>query len=146
MPQDSRSFQASSQSKSTKNSIYDIISDKMSNERRKKLADALEHVLQTLTREYQPEKIILFGSMVNPNIGEWSDIDLVIIKDTPLPFLQRIKGVALLCRAPVGVDFLVYTPGEFAQMVAEKNPFVLNEVIRKGQILYERQPTPAVAG
>ncbi len=118
----------------------------MSNERREKLTDALEHVLQTLTREYQPEKIILFGSMVNSNIGEWGDIDLVIIKETPLPFLQRIKGVALLCRAPVGVDFLVYTPSEFAQMIAEKNPFILNEVIRKGQVLYERQSAPAVAG
>ncbi len=117
----------------------------MDNERQRKLAQALQQILQTLTVQYQPDKVILFGSMVNARVGEWSDIDLVIVKDTPRPFLQRIKQVALLCRASVGVDFLVYTPSEFAQMVAEKNPFILNEVIRKGKILYERQSAPAVA-
>ena len=58
---------------------------------------------------------------------------LVIIKDTSKPFLQRLKEVALLCRAPVGVDFLVYTPGEFDQMIADRNPFILEEVIRQRQ-------------
>jgi len=69
----------------------------------------------------------------------------VIIKDTPKPFLQRLKEVALLCRAPVGVDYLVYTPDEFAQMIADHNPFILEEVLRKGKVLYEHQSASAVA-
>ena len=107
-------------------------------ERQAKLAQALEQILRTVTTQYQARKVILFGSMAQGSVGEWSDLDLVIIKDTPLPFLQRLKEVALLCRAPVGVDYLVYTPNEFAQMTAEKNPFILTEVIRKGRVLYER--------
>jgi hypothetical protein len=51
----------------------------------------------------------------------------------------------LLCRARVGVDFLVYTPKEFAQMIAENNPFIVEEVIRKGKVLYERQLVETVA-
>ena len=44
----------------------------------------------------------------------------------------------------MGVDFLVYTPSEFAQMIADRNPFILEEVLRKGKVLYERQPASAV--
>ena len=67
----------------------------MNAEREAKLTKALEQILQTLTTKYRPEKIILFGSMASGNIGEWSDLDLVVIKDTPLPFYQRLKEVAL---------------------------------------------------
>jgi predicted nucleotidyltransferase len=105
----------------------------------------LEQIVQSLKTQYQPEKIILFGSMASASVREWSDIDLVIVKDTPRPFFERVKEVALLCRAPVGVDFLVYTPREFAQMISEKNPFILNEIVRKGKVIYGRQPTPAMA-
>jgi uncharacterized protein len=116
----------------------------MNEKRQAKLNQALERILLTLAAEYRPEKVILFGSMAQASVGEWSDLDLVIIKDTSKPFLQRLKEVALLCRAPVGVDFLVYTPGEFDQMIADRNPFILEEVIDKGKVLYERQPAATV--
>lgn len=113
-------------------------------ERHIELTRALDDILAVLKAEYRPEKILLYGSMATSMVGEWSDIDLVIIKQTSLPFLQRLKEVALLCHAPVGVDFLVYTPDEFEQMIAERNPFILEEVIQKGKVLFE-QPVEAMA-
>lgn len=118
----------------------------MNTERQKKLAEALEQILQTLITQYQPEKIILFGSMANGTVAEWSDLDLVIIKETSLPFIERLVEVVLLCPVWVGVDYLVYTPDEFAQMIAEKNPFIVKEVIGKGKVLFEHEPAKAVAG
>ncbi len=117
----------------------------MNTERQTKLTQALEQILQTVTTQYQARKVILFGSMAHGAVSEWSDLDLVIIKDTALPFLERLKEVALLCQARVGVDFLVYTPTEFAQMIAESNPFIIEEVIRKGKVIYEHQPVETVA-
>jgi uncharacterized protein len=117
----------------------------MSNERQARLAQCLAQILKTLTREYHPEKVILFGSMASGVVFEWSDLDLAIIKETSLPFLQRLKEVALLCRAPVGVDYLVYTPEEFARMVQSGNPFILEEVVRKGKVVYEQRPVGTVA-
>ena len=77
--------------------------------------------------------------MAGGEIHEWSDIDLVIVKDTPKRFLARLKEVALLCRAPVGVDYLVYTPQEYDRLASDKNnPFFQREIVEKGQILYER--------
>lgn len=117
----------------------------MNQQRYAQLEKALEQILHILITQYQPEKIILFGSMATGNVTEWSDLDLVIIKETSLPFLQRLKQVALLCLAPVSVNYFVYTPQEFEQMVAERHHFICNEVLAKGKVLYERQPAPAVA-
>jgi predicted nucleotidyltransferase len=109
-------------------------------DRQRQLQRALEQILRVLVQEYQPQKIIVFGSFAAGKVGEWSDLDLVIIKDTPQRFLARLKEVALLCRAPVGVDYLVYTPQEFEQLASEENnPFFQQEILQKGQVLYERE-------
>ncbi len=113
--------------------------------RREQLSRALDQILLTLTSQYFPEKVILFGSMAKDSVGEWSDLDIVIVKETPKPFLHRLREVALLCRPPVGVDFLVYTPQEFEEMIVDRNPFIMEEVLGKGKILYERRPGAAMA-
>lgn len=117
----------------------------MNTERETQLTQALAQILEILTTQYQPEKVILFGSMASGTVHEWSDLDLVIVKDTSKPFLQRLTEVALLCRPRIGVDFLVYTPNELAQMISEQNPFVLEEIVRRGKVVYERQPAQTVA-
>ncbi|MCA9982364.1 MAG: nucleotidyltransferase domain-containing protein, partial [Anaerolineales bacterium] len=103
------------------------------------LNKAAEEILGTLITQYQPEKVFLFGSLVTGDVQEWSDLDFAIIKDTSLSFLERSEQVALLCMAPVGVDYLVYTPAEWAEMVANQNPFIVEEVLGKGKLLYERE-------
>lgn len=115
----------------------------MNKERYQKLAKALDSIRTTLIHHYQPEKIILFGSMADDNISEWSDLDLAVIKDTAKPFYQRLREVALLCLPLVSVDFLVYTPAEFSQMIADKNPFIVEEIVNKGKVIYARESTKA---
>jgi len=105
--------------------------------RKKLLLKELEKIVATLKRDYHPQKIILFGSLANGTVREWSDIDLAIIKETKSRFLDRLTEVAFLCRAKVGVDFLVYTPQEFEQAQKRKNYFILDELVEKGKILYE---------
>jgi predicted nucleotidyltransferase len=114
-------------------------------ERYAQLTQALNQILVTLQKEYKPEKIILFGSMASGNVGEWSDIDLAIIKNTSKPFMERLEEVTLLCLVPVGVDYLVYTPDEFSQMLLENNPFIKGEIVDKGKIIYERTTSSAMA-
>lgn len=47
--------------------------------RRAELKGELERWVTTLKDTYAPEKIILFGSFANGRVGEWSDVDLVIV-------------------------------------------------------------------
>ena len=113
--------------------------------RHAQLTQALDQILLTLKQEYQPEKVILFGSMAQGDVKEWSDLDLAIIKNTSKPFMERLEEVTLLCLVPVGVDFLVYTPAEFSQMLIENNPFIRDEIVSKGKIIYEQSTSPAMA-
>jgi len=39
----------------------------------------LERYVKILLESYHPERILLFGSMALEQVGEWSDIDLVIM-------------------------------------------------------------------
>jgi len=98
----------------------------------------LARYVKILLESYHPERILLFGSLATEQVGEWSDIDLVIIKESNLKFLDRIREVMRLLNPRVGVDILVYTPEEFAQLSQER-PFVRQEILAKGKVIYERK-------
>jgi predicted nucleotidyltransferase len=104
-----------------------------------RLEQELHRMTEILIREYQPEKLILFGSVAQGDIHEWSDLDLVVIKKTEQPLLERIEEVLRLIRPKVGLDVLVYTPEEVEDLVDERRVFVLDEIIYKGAVAYERR-------
>ena len=106
-------------------------------ERRTLLETELRRYLPLLRDQYQPERVILFGSLATGETWEWSDIDLVIVKETTQRFLDRIKEVLRLLQPRVGVDILVYTPQEFEHLSRER-AFVRTEIQSKGKVLYER--------
>ena len=94
-------------------------------------------ILEAL-RSYEPQRVMLFGSRARGEEDEYSDIDLIIIKQTEEAFLDRLRQVAsLLSHLPKSVDVLVYTPQEFDQMVKEGRDFILM-VLEEGKIIYER--------
>ncbi|HOS79344.1 MAG TPA: nucleotidyltransferase domain-containing protein [Anaerolineae bacterium] len=106
-------------------------------QRRAVLEAELARFVQLLREQYAPQCILLFGSLISGEIREWSDIDLVIIKETERKFLDRTREVLQLLRPQVGVDILVYTPDEFDQLVQQR-AFVRDEIVGKGKVLYER--------
>lgn len=105
--------------------------------RRALLESELQRYVWLLRSLYEPERVILFGSLATGETGEWSDIDLVIVKQTEQCFLDRTKEVLRLLHPRVGVDVLVYTPQEFERLSHER-AFVRTEIKEKGKVLYER--------
>jgi predicted nucleotidyltransferase len=103
--------------------------------RKSLLEQNLKDVTATLITKYKPEKIILFGSLASGKVGDTTDIDLLVVKNTNKPYYDRIREVTSLCDYNVGIDFLVYNLEEFQQM-AEAKPFVKNEILKKGKVLY----------
>ncbi len=107
--------------------------------RKAELERELARIVELLVREYRPVRIILFGSLAQGTVHEWSDIDLAIIKETDKRFLDRIGGVLLLARSTVGLEVIVYTPAELDKLVAEGNYFVVDEILGRGRIVYEHR-------
>lgn len=108
-----------------------------STQRRFLLEQELERYVALLKEHIHPERIVLFGSLADDTIHAWSDIDLVVVQESDQRFLDRIKAVMRLLQPRVGVDILVYTPAEFARL-AQERPFVRDEILVKGKVLYER--------
>lgn len=101
------------------------------------LQQELTRFIKHVTQLMQPECIILFGSLATGHVDEWSDLDLVVVADTALPFYERIKHVLHSMRPQVGMDILVYTPREWEEMTRQRS-FIREEVLTKGQVVYAR--------
>lgn len=87
---------------------------------------------------YTPEKIVLYGSYAYGKPTRDGDIDLFIIKDTPLPRICRFAEVKRLIYEPrrrIPVSPLVYTPEEVAERLSQNDDFV-REILANGEVLH----------
>lgn len=86
---------------------------------------------------YQPDKIILFGSVARGDADEHSDIDVIVVKKSDKRFVERLVEVlSYVPRDLRGADVLVYTPEEFHKMQEAGNPFI-ERALKDGVVLYE---------
>ncbi|CAN5671294.1 nucleotidyltransferase domain-containing protein [soil metagenome] len=87
---------------------------------------------------YEPEKIILFGSLARGETHEWSDIDLIVVKDTEMSYGERVKSLtALIQDRLIGADILIYSLAEY-ERARDKGSAFLQEAEMDGMVLYER--------
>jgi predicted nucleotidyltransferase len=105
--------------------------------RKRLLEQELARFVRLLTAYGDPERVIVFGSLVTGQVWAWSDIDLIIVEQTNLPFMQRLRKMRKLLQPQVGTDILVYTPEEYEQLRRER-PFFREEILANGRVVYER--------
>lgn len=97
--------------------------------------ESLEEIVRVL-KEYQPEKIILFGSRARGQSDEYSDYDLILIKRTKRAFLDRMQDIVpYLVKIPYQVEVLIYTPEEFEHMAEIGFGWMVKQ---EGVVIYER--------
>jgi predicted nucleotidyltransferase len=102
-------------------------------------ARELRRVAEKIITEYQPEKIILFGSWAWGVPHEWSDIDLFILKESNKRRLEREQELRLKLfgnKFPP-LDLLIYTPKELEKRLSIED-FFIGDIVQKGTILYAR--------
>lgn len=99
----------------------------------------IEEIKDKIVKEYQPEKIILFGSYAWGTPDENSDVDLFIIKESAENRLNRQRKLRSLLfdgNFPP-MDLLIYNPSEIRERLKIKDIF-LNKIFNEGKIIYER--------
>ncbi len=104
------------------------------------LSPILSRIVERLAEEYRPERIILYGSYAYGTPNEDSDIDLFIVKESPLNRIMRAVEVRRILTDPkrrISISPRVYTPSEVIERLALGDQFV-EEVIKRGVTLYER--------
>ena len=85
----------------------------------------------------QSVRLSLFGSYARGKADLFTDLDVLVIMETALPFVQRLGMLYQLAASSVDLDILCYTPQEFQTM--KDGPF-LRQAVRDEKILYEKKP------
>lgn len=101
----------------------------------------IDDVTKRLIKQYDPERIILFGSRVAEKPRDGGDIDLLIVKETEKrPIDRRIEVEKILSDRLIPLDIVVYTPEELRFLFSIGSPFV-EEIMEKGRAIYVRRAT-----
>ena len=98
----------------------------------------LKEITEKIVKEYQPEKIILFGSHATGTAGPDSDVDLlVIMAPNKSRAAQEIEIRMALRHYRLPKDVIVTTPEDFAWR--RKIPGTIERpAAREGRVLYEK--------
>ena len=91
-----------------------------------------------IAREFQPERIILFGSYARGTAGPDSDVDLLVVMHVEGSRRKKATEIDLsLSDRKIPLDLLVVTPEQF-----DRDRDMIGTVIRpaahEGKVLYER--------
>ncbi len=89
--------------------------------RRRGLEAELERIITGLPG-LGVRRAILFGSMARGEVRGQSDLDLILIVDSPEPFTERCARFYGTLTPSVGLDLLVYTQDEFDKLSATPFP------------------------
>jgi predicted nucleotidyltransferase len=104
----------------------------------KEIKRTLKELVTKIKANYQPDKIILFGSCAYGNPTLDSDIDLLIIKRTkerPMDRRIRIRRMVSDTHRRIPFEPLVLTPQEIEKRLKIGDQFI-KQIIEKGEILY----------
>ncbi|MCX6249339.1 MAG: nucleotidyltransferase domain-containing protein [Bacteroidetes bacterium] len=101
--------------------------------------EKIKEIVIRIATDYNPDKIILFGSYANGSPDENSDIDFLVIKDSEKSRPERgIEVRKLLSGLMIPMDILVYTNKEISESSDKKYSFVY-QALTYGKTLYERE-------
>ena len=101
--------------------------------------DCLPEAIKLITREFDPLRIILFGSRARGEARPDSDLDLLVV----LPEIENKRTITInlmrvLGSLPVSKDVVVTTPQEITER-GNVLGLVLRPALSEGVIVYERQ-------
>ena len=97
----------------------------------------IDELAQRIAQEFDPDRIILFGSHAYGAPREDSDVDLLVI----LPFdgsgLQKSVEILTRVSPQFPIDLIARRPDDTEQRYHERDPLI-REALDVGRVLYER--------
>jgi predicted nucleotidyltransferase len=100
----------------------------------------IEQLAGRIARQFDPERIILFGSHADGRADAESDIDLLVVMDHPGRPVEQTLAIRRFLDYRKPLDVLVRTPAELRRRLDLGDRF-LQQVIEEGIVMYER-PRP----
>ncbi len=105
-------------------------------ERTKIPEDVVRELVHRIAQGFHPQRIIVFGSYAAGEPGPESDVDLLVIMDTPLRGPEQAQQIRQFVNPLFGTDILVYTPEQVQQRLEWGDSF-LKSILDDGVTVYE---------
>ncbi|MFZ5879349.1 MAG: nucleotidyltransferase domain-containing protein, partial [Chloroflexota bacterium] len=101
-------------------------------DKRKRIPQAaIDQVVQQIVEQFKPQKIILFGSYARGNPRPESDVDLLVVMETPLREIQQAIQICQQIDYRFGLDLIVHTPKYLAERVKMGDWFI-RDILEEG--------------
>ncbi|MEW5768269.1 MAG: nucleotidyltransferase domain-containing protein [bacterium] len=110
--------------------------------KKRELQKLISEIVAKIVSSYNPSKIILFGSYAYGKPDEDSDIDMFIIKDTEERPIDRWVSVCQIVSdrtRRIPFEPLIITPKELESRIRIGDQFIIDEILTKGEVLYEKR-------
>jgi predicted nucleotidyltransferase len=106
------------------------------NKRQRISQEVIEDIVHFIGKRFSPQKIILFGSYAYGTPRAESDIDLLVVLDSPMREIDQALEIQKFIRPLFALDILVYSPEKLAHRISLGDSFLI-EITTKGKLLYE---------
>ncbi|NLL94703.1 MAG: nucleotidyltransferase domain-containing protein [Thermoplasmatales archaeon] len=84
-----------------------------------------DEVCQRIVETFRPERITVFGSVAKGLANEDSDLDMVVVMRTDLPYMERSVAIyGSIDELRMATDILVFTPEEYDDGLRDGNTFI----------------------
>ncbi len=95
-------------------------------------------IAEHVARKFDPDQIILFGSHAYGKPSSWSDVDLLVVMDTPKGEVETgLEIMNSLPKLSFHVDVIARSR-EVIERRKKLHDWFLIDVTEKGKVLYER--------
>jgi len=94
--------------------------------------------VQRLAQEFNPDRVILFGSYAHGKPTDDSDVDLLVIMNHGKKNVEQAISIDRRINYSFPLDLLVRTPAEIKRRIALRDVFLLS-ILKQGRTIYERR-------
>lgn len=98
--------------------------------------ERIQEVVNSITQQFYPDRIILFGSYAYGNPTEDSDVDLLVVLEAQQRDHKKSTEIRHAVQIEFACDLLVYDPGYLQRRYDQEDWFV-RDMVEKGRVLYE---------
>jgi predicted nucleotidyltransferase len=102
-------------------------------------AERLPEMVQRIVDEFDPLKIILFGSHARGDANRWSDIDLLVVFDEPVDKRETAVKIQRVLRGFLVAKDVIVTDTDEVSRIGHLVGTVLRPALREGELIYERE-------